>query len=200
MRCNHCGRELPEGSSFCNFCGTDISGAKPAGKSEFDDITLDLSRKDTSDLFGSSQEKNNYVDDTGAADYDFGTFSDEISIDEPGPDDPADALNPNAVYGDNSGGQKRKSLLWLWITLAVVAVAAIAVVVVIAINSGSKENVTATPDQLVASADQTEPATADQKATPDEIAETTAAEPTEEPEEEVETETNTSADDDLYFE
>lgn len=191
MRCNHCGKELPEGAVSCRFCGAELTGAA-AGKSDFDDIPLDLSHRDSSDLFSNVQKKDDYVEDPGAADYDFGTFADGINIDEP-EDEPHDndglndsfgSFDPEKGYDDSYRGQKRKSLLWLWITLAVVAVAAVAVVLIIVLNGGEKKQ-----DVLPATADQTAPATVDQTApaSPDEIAGTvpaTVADATEAPVEE----------------
>ena len=203
MRCNQCGREIPDGLKFCDFCGAPLSGAprSASGAGGADDIPLDLKRKGTSDLFSKPKEKNDFADDTGSSDYDFGTFADGIEIDEP-EDDPRaqggfnDSFDNFAPDGgsDNGVPQKRKSLLWLWITLAVVAVAAIVVAVIIALNSGGKDEAIATPDQtLPATADQTVPATADQTspATPDEISQTvpeSIPEPTEVPADTFETE------------
>ena len=46
MKCSECGRELPEGSNYCRFCGAGRPGWEPAETKAQDAAGADLSAED----------------------------------------------------------------------------------------------------------------------------------------------------------
>ncbi len=178
MICSRCGKELPDGSAFCNSCGSPLIGASRPLASDAkndDNIRLDFHNQNKGDLFDLTPDRNEGAVNNNSADYDFGTFADGIEIDEAENESHRDRNDPSNKSSENDYDNsyrknKKKNLLWLWIALGAVAIAVIAAVAIIVINNSKNGDAVAesTTDEASTLPSETEIREAVDEPTPDE--------------------------------
>ena len=179
MFCHECGKEIPDGAKFCNYCGeaqpqTGPRHARP--EPEFEEISSFSDNRDYEERVKLYQPVEDRYSDDATRVYHFKNFE---GYNEPVPQDDVDDRefidDSYDNYSDDEDDRtfmdklddkfrrddyrlkKQNNMLWVWILLSAVVVIIVALIIVLAVNSNStKKNTkpttapTALPTKVVA--------------------------------------------------